>query len=567
MARGGSHTWLILSLLTWCFLLHPAVTQDSRTGGSWQLLLNSTGAVAMHMALTHLNTVIMFDQVSAGPSALRMLGCHDDRNLSCWVHSVEYDVAGNTIRPLAIDADPWCSSGALLSDGVLLQTGGFRSGSRKINYFTPCSDGRCVWVLSAAPLSNERWYATDAVLPEKDCVFVVGGIRAFTYEFVPKSSPGEAAFELPFLRQTYNKDEKGDNLYPFVHLSSDGNLFIFANRDSILFDYKINKVIKAFPTMPDEGPRSYPSTASSVMLPLDHCDGFRKVEILVCGGAAAGAYGAAKHGNFLPGMKSCGRLVITDDATNWEMEDMPGPRIMSDVILLPTGDVLLINGATHGCAGWGMAKYPSFSPYLYNPNAPGGERFTVLNPSSVARMYHSTAILLADGRVLVGGSNPYKEYTYNVTYPTELRLETFTPHYMEEFFDHKRPSNISIERGGNSSVGSGIKYGEEFGVLFQIGKRAKQLEFVAYAPPFNTHSQSMSQRMLKLECRRAEIIGGGGGGRHDGGHAVRAVLVAPPSAVAAPSGYYLLTVVNGGIPSRSEWLRFVHEDEAPANAA
>ncbi|ESR53206.1 hypothetical protein CICLE_v10023980mg [Citrus x clementina] len=40
--------------------------------GKWQLLLNNTGVVAMHMALTHLNTVIMFDQAGVGQSGYRL---------------------------------------------------------------------------------------------------------------------------------------------------------------------------------------------------------------------------------------------------------------------------------------------------------------------------------------------------------------------------------------------------------------------------------------------------------------------------------------------------------------
>ncbi|CAM8922126.1 unnamed protein product [Rhodiola kirilowii] len=39
---------------------------------------------------------------------------------------------------------------------------------------------------------------------------------------------------------------------------------------------------------------------------------------------------------------------------------------------------------------------------------------------------------------------------------------------------------------------------------------------------------------------------------------VNVVLEAPPSENVAPAGYYLLTVVNDGIPSVSHWIRFLH---------
>lgn len=40
-----------------------------------------------------------------------------------------------------------------------------------------------------------------------------------------------------FLKETRNSKEE-NNVYPFLHLLPDGNLFIFANSCSIMFDYK-----------------------------------------------------------------------------------------------------------------------------------------------------------------------------------------------------------------------------------------------------------------------------------------------------------------------------------------
>nr|XP_010904553.1 aldehyde oxidase GLOX-like [Elaeis guineensis] len=521
-------------------------------GGKWELLLNNSGVVAMHMTLTHRNTVLMFDQTSAGPSQYRLRPsgkrCTDDvYDPTCWAHSVEYDIATNTIRPLVIDTDTWCSSGAFLGNGTLAQTGGFGNGTRKVRYFNPCSDRRCDWIESEKLLASNRWYATNQILPEKDRVFIVGGLNAFDYEFLPKSSEKEGAFELPFLRQTYDRMvDKGNNLYPFVHLSSDGNLFIFANRDSILFDHHHHQIIKTFPRIPGDGARNYPSTGSSVMLPLEHEDVFRKVEIMVCGGSVSGAPRAAKRGQFLDALRSCGRLVITDENPEWAMEEMPGPRVMNDMLILPTGHILIINGATQGCAGWQMATRASYHPHLYEPKESVGKRFSVLNSTGIARMYHSSAIVLPDGRILVAGSNPYRRYTFGVAYPTELRVEAFTPYYMGRFFDYKRARNLSIQYDRGSD---GIRYGEEFGVWFELERKpADVVKFYAYSPPFATHSLSMNQRMLKLECR--SMVRDVGGRTH-------AILKAPPSSIVAPSGYYLLTVVNGGIPSKSEWVRFI----------
>ena len=106
-----------------------------------------------------------------------------------------------------------------------------------------------------------------------------------------------------------------------------------------------------------------------------------------------------------PNGDSCGRMVITDPNPAWRMEDMPGPRTMSDMLILPNEEILIIKGAQKGIAGWDRATTPSFSPLLYRPKAPLCARFFVLAPSSIARMYHSSASILPNDTVMVGGSN------------------------------------------------------------------------------------------------------------------------------------------------------------------
>ncbi|CAL9030919.1 unnamed protein product [Prunus brigantina] len=568
MAQHNHFLIAIKSMITALFFtLHcigfsGAVGRFSAVGrkGQWQLLLNNTGVVAMHMALTHDNTVVIFDQTEAGPSGYRLRRRHngnrctesrdDLADSSCYAHSVEYDISSNKVRPLRLYTDTWCSSGSFLSNGTLLQTGGYGSGTRRIRYFKPCGDGQCDWRQSERSLADDRWYASNQLLPEPDRIIVVGGRRTFTYEFVPKMSSNEGSHDLSFLHQTYDRSEGGNNLYPFLHLSSDGNLFIFANRDSILFNYRSNTVIKTFPRIPGDGSRNYPGSGSSVILPLDHTNNFQRMEVMVCGGAASGAHRAAGQNRFLKGLSSCGRMVITGNRHKWNMENMPGSRLLSDILILPTGNVLIINGAKRGSGGWNNARNASLQPYLYNPNHKLGKRFSVLKSTKIARMYHSSAILLPDGRVLVGGGNPHESYTFsNVAYPTELRLQAFAPHYMGRQYHTYRPINLTINYGHGDL--SGVRYGGDFNVSFWLGRKpSKVVEFSAYAPPFTTHSISMNQRLLKLRCKK--LVRAEGGLMH-------AVLEAPPSPNVAPSGYYMLTVVNGGIPSISQWVRFLHQ--------
>ncbi|GLJ08370.1 hypothetical protein SUGI_0087410 [Cryptomeria japonica] len=535
--------WLVIVAFCWG-------QTDGQLQGSWELLLENAGISSMHSVLLHTNRVLMYDRQGRGPSNISRTdpACSNaPRPLpfdsECWSHSVEYDIATNTVRPLHLVTDTWCSSGAVLSDGTVIQTGGFGDGGNMTRIFKPCTDQTCDWVESTTEkLIFKRWYASNQILPDNR-IIIVGGLVAYSYEFYPKKSGKDFEY-LNFIWQTITKGED-NNLYPFVHLSSDGNLFIFANNESILVDYKTNQLLRTFPQMPGGGARNYPSTGSSVMLPLDFADNFTRVEIMICGGTPLGNFiKADKQKVYLKGLNNCGRIEITSEIPVWQMEDMPGPRLMADMIILPTGEILLINGAELGSAGWQDARNPVLNPWLYRPAQSAGNRFTVLDPSSIPRMYHSTANLLPDGRILVAGSNPNDYYNFadDVFSKTELRVEAYSPYYLNQQNNLVRPSVKSVQQF------EAIPYASTFQVQFTVGGTLSQdLRFHVYAPPFNTHSVSMSQRMLSLAATPVA--------KENGFYSV--FLTAPPNSVAAPSGYYLLYVVNGGIPSQGQWIRFV----------
>ncbi|KAK9188521.1 hypothetical protein WN944_019924 [Citrus x changshan-huyou] len=81
-----------------------------------------------------------------------------------------------------------------------------------------------------------------------------------------------------------------------------------------------------YPTISDDK-QTYPSIGSSVLLHL--------------------------HGN---------------DLQAKSMETMSMPHVIPDMLLLPTSDVILINGANHGTVGWNDTKHSNFNQVLYSPN-------------------------------------------------------------------------------------------------------------------------------------------------------------------------------------------------------
>ncbi|KAI4354578.1 hypothetical protein L6164_003428 [Bauhinia variegata] len=521
-----------LSLIVQCAL--------AQLPGMWEVLVPNAGIASMHTAVTRFNTVVLLDRTNIGPSRKMLLKGHCRTNQhdavlknDCYAHSALFDLQTNSIRPLMILTDTWCSSGQFLPNGTLLQTGGDSDGLKKIRKFEPCEpNGSCDWVeLNHIELAEGRWYATNQILPDGS-VIIVGGRATNTVEFYPPRKNGAVSF--PFLSDM--EDAQMDNLYPYVHLLPSGHLFIFANTKAVLYDHESNKVLRNYPPL-DGGPRNYPSAGSSAMLALQR--DYSTAEIVVCGGAQYGVF--LEKTTDSPAHGTCGRIVATEPDPVWQMEDMPFTRIMGDMVMLPTGDVLIINGAQKGAQGFEMASNPCLYPVLYRQDQPAGLRFMTLNPGTVPRMYHSTANLLPDGRVLLAGSNPHIFYKFDAEFPTELRIEAFSPEYLSADRANIRPTMEEMPET--------VRYGETFDVFVSVSLPVVGIvEINLGSAPFATHSFSHGQRLVKLAVTSAVPDGNG---RYKIG------CTAPPNGMVAPPGYYMAFAVNQGVPSVARWIHLI----------
>ncbi|GAA0173855.1 hypothetical protein Leryth_002068 [Lithospermum erythrorhizon] len=530
--------------------------------GEWRLQQASIGITAMHLQLLHNNKIVIYDRTDFGASNISLPGnrCRFDPQekvlkTDCSAHSVLYDPVTNEFRPLTVRTDIWCSSGAVLADGTLVQTGGYNDGDEVIRIISPGDAGNdfCDWVEFPGFLSKRRWYATNQILPDGR-VIIIGGRDQFSYEFflpesilLGKNSEVPSLFDFPFLKETKYRNHEENNLYPFVHLLPDGNLFIFANRRSIVLDYKNNSVVREFQSINGE-PRNYPSSGSSVLLPIDENSPVLETEIMVCGGSTSpNAFHAAQRGMFLRASSTCGRLNVSDNdaEVRWRMHEMPMPRVMGDMLILPTGDILIINGASSGSAGWERARDPVTRPLIYQtqriPDENDGNRFSVMEASPRPRLYHSTALLLIDGRVLVGGSNPHIGYNFSgVEFPTDLSLETFHPPYLATQYDPLRPRIIQVMNN--------LSYKKPFSLVFFVTNLLKSSGVISIriiAPPFNTHGFSMNQRMVVLKRGDVSFVSY---------NTYNISVVGPSTPEIAPPGHYMMFLVHANIPSSGVWV-------------
>src|SRR5207249_3466750 len=199
-----------------------------------------------------------------------------------------------------------------------------------------------------------------------------------------------------------------------------------------------------------------------------------------------------------------------------QVAPMAFPRSYHTLTLLPDGTVLATGGERSASGGnTGLAVYEA---ELWNPAT---ETWTTLARMQRPRMYHSTAILLPDARVLVSGG---QLGTY-----LESNAEIYSPPYL---FRGPRPSITSVPQT--------LAYGTGFFVDTPDASTITGVSLVRLGT--TTHSFNHNQRYLALSFTR---------------EATGLTVQAPANGNLAPPGYYMLFIVNAnGVPSVAQFVRF-----------
>ncbi|KAI1288660.1 hypothetical protein EDD11_009740, partial [Mortierella claussenii] len=499
-----------------------------------------TGVAAQHITLVTPTKMLIIDKAENNPAKL------PDGKAA---HTVEYDLEKNDFRVLEVATNTFCSGGGFLSNGTLISAGGAEArlthtftttkGFQSLRMWQPCDDGSCHWIENAEDpawqMTGNRWYVSVTTLPSGE-LFVLGGSNeSLAINRLATNNPTWELYPKPLdyqpVHMQFMVDAMPNNLYPNVYSLPDGNLYIFANQKSVIYNVATQQEVRRLPDLPG-GPRSYPLTGSHVLLPLDPAKNYAH-EILVCGGSEA----MSTRANAL---QSCGRINLHAADPQWEMDQMPTPRLMSDAVILADGKIMLLNGAQVGYAGFLRASNPIYTPVVYDPDAPLGQRFTEWVPSNIARMYHSVATLLPDGTVFVAGSNQNSEVRYeNVPFPTEYRVESFTPPYLTT--DLERPEIMS-------EIPATAAYDQKLDVVIDVkatDRYEPDITFMLGHRGFVTHSTHMSQRMTKLVATKIS---------EDGTRLTYSVAM-PPNANLMPPGPHYIHVLNNGVPSKA--LHFI----------
>lgn len=422
-----------------------------------------------------------------------------------------------------VKTDVFCAAGLTLPDkaGRQILVGGWSGistfGVRLYWPGGPTND----WQENANELilQDGRWYPT-AMIMANGSILIVGGETGSnaapvpTLEILPKRTAGSSTVFLDFLQRT-----DPWNLYPYLAVLPSGGIFIQYYNEAKVLDEETFATTKTLPLLPGsvnnaQSGRTYPLEGTGVLLP-QYAPYTAPLTFMVCGGSNPGAAIA---------LDNCVSTQPEDANPTWTLERMPSQRVLPCIATLADGTFLILNGARQGMAGFGLATDPNLNAVLYDPRLPVGSRFSIMANTIVPRLYHSEAILLQDGRVLVSGSDPQ-----DGKYPEEYRVEVFVPPYLLS----------GLPQPAFTIANKDWDYGATVSITVTAGS-TDNIKVSLIGAESSTHGNSMGQRILfpAVTC---------------GGNTCS--ITAPPNAHVCPPGWFQLFVLDGPTPSKSVYVR------------
>ncbi len=473
------------------------------------------------------------------------------------------DLKGPTPETLRTKTNLFCSGHSFLPDGRLFVTGGHNihepyplsegMGSIHTNIFDYKNN---TWT-RGPDMNNGRWYPYNLTLASGETLVVAGTYLNEPVVGRPTTSKNDVAQIYGVQGSLRDVSKLQDfNLsvvsnYPLLHLLSDGRALVATSGSD-----KRSYVLSPSPfsgqgTWTHEGQLNLPHDRSTAVL-------YQKDKVLLPGGS---------NGRFIQNQTEVYEKDV-NGLPSWRMiSSMTYPRIYHTSTILPDGQVLVTGGTTcEGSNGIDCPGGAAKTPELWNP---ANEAWSSMASHQEARVYHSTAILLPDARVLVGGGGrpaaqgermPNGEdcLSATATVPSSPQCRAFGHNNVEIF----SPPYLFLPNNGGAaprpaitSAPKEMTYGQNFSV--GVGTvSAQEIESAALIRLGSvTHGFNQDQRRVALTVTS----------RAADGRSLN--LSAPSSAADCPPGYYMLFLMkrNGAnlTPSVAKIVR-VNKVSTPA---
>ena len=383
----------------------------------------------------------------------------------------------------------FCAGHTFLADGRLLVAGGHVEALGDGNGLAQASIFDSTGWQATGSMRYGRWYPTLVTLENGNVVAVSGTVAPGTTATIPERWNGSAWTELtganlslPLYPRMFVEPRNG-----YVFLAGDGpSRFLNPNGTGAWLNGPVRVVYD----------RNY---APAVMLDS---------KVLFAGG------GGSSTSCTSPPDRRAEIIDLAAASPTWTATgSMAFGRRHNNLTILPDGRVLVTGGSSQ--CGFTNEAGAVFAAEVWDPVT---GLWTTLANATVARLYHSSTLLLPDGRVLSTGGGDGGGVTQRFSY------EIFSPPYL---FKGSRPTY---------TIGSTtMPYAQPFPVATPNAAEIRKVTLIRLAS--STHASDMGQRLNTLAFQPAA----------DG---QSLTLTAPPSGRVAPPGPYLLFLVNDrGVPS------------------
>ena len=432
----------------------------------------------------------------------------------------------------------FCSGHSFLPDGRLLVVGGHLFDSEGVNQACVYDAAADTW--TALPrMNNGRWYPTAITLPD-------GGVLAISGSFAqgrPQPPPDNATPPPAGTTFPTNPNPQiwrgngwaptmnfiGLQLFPRLQIEpKQGRIFMAGPQGETFFLDITGQGTWTPGPVRDAALRDY---APSVM--------YESGKVLFIGGGL-------DPDTHLP--TNLAEIIdLNDPNPQWKpTAPMNFARRQHNATALPDGTVL-VTGGTQGVPGnpqWlafdnVRSGGPVHTAELWDPTS---GQWTLMAAEDKDRCYHSTALLLPDGRVLSAGGgeyapgNPALPNQANPPGDSHADAQIFTPPYL-----------LKGPRPTISAAPVEINYGKSFDVTVGANDVIAKVSWIRLGSV--THSCNQNQLVNFLTFAQA---------------ATKVTIQAPANANIAPPGHYMLFVLNKqGVPSIAHIAHISTQAAAP----
>jgi uncharacterized membrane protein len=489
--RNVRYAFAILSVAVLVVLFSlaspPAAAQNPATVGQWSSV-QSWPVEAIHLNLL--------------PNGKVMFWGGYDTSTTPYI----WDPITNTLTAAAAAPYPlFCAGHVQLADGELIVLGGLAEGAgvNGVAYAWSYNYSTNTWE-TLPDMNQGRYYPTATTLPNGN-VLVTAGIATTGNDTLPQ------IWDVPTW-SWINLSSANLSLptYPEMFVAPNGNVFNSGPTPLTRYlNLTANGGTGAWSTVATTNAATMRDYGPAVM--------YSPGQILIVGGGR-------------PPLATAETINLNAATPTWSYTgSMAYPRRQTNATILADGTVLVTGGSSNGCvAGTTCSSSnvafddytnPVYPAELWNP-ATG--TFTVMASITRYRGYHSTALLLPDGRVVSAGGDKScaNQGTGVCLFPS---AEIYSPPYL---FQGPQPTITSAP--------ASVTYGQTFFVQTPNAASITQATWIRLSTV--THTFNESQRINFLSFSQ-----------DPNGQGLD--VTAPANSNLAPPGYYMLFILSSGVPS------------------